>query len=312
MRALVTGACGFVGRHLVSHLKRSGDEVLGTRFGPDPSVVPFNSVQLEITDRGRCAEIIKDFQPEVIYHLAGIAFVPEAEDNFRRALLVNVDGTNTLYSVCRMLEIPVKILLVSSAEVYGRILNEELPIREGTPIRPANNYSLSKAMAELIPRRHVDTKALSSIVMRPFNHIGPGQNDRFVASSFARQLAAISAGKSEPVISVGNLEARRDFCDVRDVVRAYRMAAEKGTGVYNTAGVCISIQELLDMLLEISGLDVEVRQDPSRMRPSEVPIIQGSYAKIEQELGWKPEIDIRQTLSDIYGEWLKIEKSQSS
>lgn len=310
MRALVTGACGFVGKHLINHLIAQGDDVLGTGLGLQEGSLPCPVAEFDVTDSMRSVDIVKSFNPEVIYHLAGIAFVPQAEENFSQALLVNVGGTSSIYSLCAMLQLPVTIILISSAEVYGRITPEDLPLTEETAIVPNNNYSLSKAMAELVVRRYSNVDTIRSVIMRPFNHIGPGQNDRFVASSFARQLACVKAGKTEPVISVGNLDARRDFSDVRDVVRAYRLAAEKGEGIYQTSsGRSCSIQEILDTLIEISGLSVEVKRDPARMRPSLVPEIRGTYDRARAELDWEPEIDLRTSLQDVYDYWLSLEST---
>jgi GDP-4-dehydro-6-deoxy-D-mannose reductase len=160
-------------------------------------------------------------------------------------------------------------------------------------------------MAELIPLRYSNSK-LNVIIARPFNHIGPGQRAEFVVSSFAQQLAKIKLGKQEPVISVGNLDAKRDFCDVRDIVRGYRLAAEKGRGVYNfCSGHPVAISDVLNQLITISGCQVEIKQSPDRMRTSDIPENYGSLAKINSELGWKPEIELRTSLVDCYNYWIK-------
>jgi len=314
MRALVTGAGGFVGRHLVCHLAECGDEVLGVDLQNPRNLVEglspelqksVSSITLDISDFEKCSRVISEFKPDIIYHLAGIAFVPEAENNFDRALLVNVGGTNNIIRTCHLLQLGTTIVYISSAEVYGKISQEDLPLSEELQLKPANNYSLSKLMGELVAERYDRFGYVRTVIARPFNHIGPYQNDRFVVSSFAHQLARIAKGKSEPVIRVGNLEARRDFSDVRDIVRAYRLMALKGTGVYNLcSGSPHSIQFVLDTLLEISGLKVEILTDPARMRPAEVPELFGSYARAEKELGWKPEYDIKKTLNDVYDYWL--------
>ena len=305
MRTLITGACGFVGGYLARHLQAQGDEVLGTVYSSDDRVFPFKTQRVDITSPEECSKVILTYRPEVVYHLAGIAFVPEAEDNFIRAISVNVGGVNNIFRACHLLELKTTVVLISSAEVYGRIKPTDLPITEETPINPANNYSLSKRMAELVAPRYEQFGYVRSVVMRPFNHIGPGQDNRFVASSFAYQLARIAQGKQDPVIQVGNLEAKRDFLDVRDVVRAYRLAAEKGRGVYNLAsGNAIPIQEILDLLIKISGLNVRVERDPARMRAAEVPEVRGSYEKAKRELGWTPQHSMAETLQQIYAYWL--------
>ncbi|MEZ4754232.1 MAG: GDP-mannose 4,6-dehydratase [Bdellovibrionota bacterium] len=304
MRALVTGACGFVGRYLANHLVESGDQVQGTFLIHEPKDVSWESTQLDVSNFNESYNLIKNFKPQVVYHLAAISFVPEAEENFSNALVINVGGVNNIARACHLLDNKAKIVLISSAEVYGRIKPHDLPISEQTPLNPANNYSLSKLMAELIAPRYEQFHTISSVIMRPFNHIGPGQDNRFVASSFAYQLASIAHGKQEAVIRVGNLEAKRDFSDVRDIVIAYRLAAEKGSGVYNLgSGVATPVQSILDELVKISGLDVKIEQDPARMRASEVPEIRADCTKAYHELGWQTQRSLSQALSDVYKYW---------
>jgi GDP-4-dehydro-6-deoxy-D-mannose reductase len=303
MRVLITGAAGFVGRYLIEHCLSCDDNILATDRSVDKysNKTNLNWVNLDVSDYNKVNLVISDFKPEIVYHLAGMAFVPEAENNFDRALLVNVGGTNNIIRTCHLLQLGCTVLLVSSAEVYGKISDRELPITENTPLRPANNYSLSKLMAEQVAQRYQQFGYVRTIIARPFNHIGPGQDSRFVVSSFCEQLTKISKGQSAPIIKVGNLDARRDFSDVRDIVRAYRLAAISGQGVYNFgSGRAISIKSILDQLIKISGVNVTIEQDPTRMRPSEVPIVYGSFEKAYKELGWKPEISIEQTLQDTY------------
>lgn len=308
MRALVTGAGGFVGHYLIEHLMGHGDEVTAVTFGDTGKNLPCTVDWFDIGDFESCRRVISSFKPEVIYHLAGISFVPEAEEDFGKALQVNVLGTSNIYRICHLMELRTKVIFISSAEVYGRIAPAHLPIKETTPIAPANNYSLSKAMAELVGNRYASMGIVEQVIIRPFNHIGPGQDSRFVASNFARQLAQIKAGKAAPVLSVGNLEARRDFTDVRDIVRAYRLAAVKGSGTYNLAsGRSISIRSLLDLLITASGLRVEVRNDPARMRPAEIPDLYADISKARNELGWEPQYEIRDTLNELFKFWLDKE-----
>ncbi|MCO6432358.1 MAG: GDP-mannose 4,6-dehydratase [Deltaproteobacteria bacterium] len=305
MRALVTGACGFVGRHLIEHLLECGDEVFGCDYTVPAEAPACPLEQFDITSGEECAEKIRRIKPDIIYHLAGVSFVPEAEDDFKKALLANVLGTNHIFRICHLLQSATKVVFISSAEVYGKIAPHELPVTESQPISPANNYSLSKAMAELVAKRYGELGQVPYVIARPFNHIGPGQNERFVASSFALQLARVVKGKAPPVINVGNLEARRDFSDVRDIVRAYRLAALKGSGAYNLgSGRSVPIREILDCLVLISKANVEIREDPSRMRAAEVPEIYGSFSRAQRELGWKPQHSLQETLKDVYNWWL--------
>lgn len=304
MRALVTGAAGFVGRYLVQHLADLGDQVLATDHSISVTIPARSGVrwqQLDVSDASACSDIISQFEPEIIYHLAGIAFVPEAENNFDRTLVINVGGTNNLIRAVHLLQLGSTVVLISSAEVYGRIKPEDLPLQENTRLNPANNYSLSKSMAEMVAERYGQFGYVRTVVMRPFNHVGPGQDSRFVVSSFASQLARICAGMAPPIIRVGNLEAERDFSDVEDIVRAYRLAAQQGQGTYNLcSGRPVSIQWILNTLIEISGLSVEIEQDPARMRPSEVPVLYGSFEKAERELGWQPNISLTETLRKTF------------
>ncbi len=305
MRALVTGACGFVGRHLVDHLCAAGDEVRGTVL---PSLInrsyPVPVVPLDVTDAAACRRVIEEYRPEVVYHLAGMAFAPEAEEDVNRTLVVNVGATINIFKACHEIGHGATVLLVSSADMYGRVEPEDLPLDESSAVRPATSYGLSKLMAELVPGRYTQFGRVRSVIARPFNHIGPGQNERFVTSNFAKQLALIAAGRAAPVLQVGNLEARRDFSDVRDVVAGYRLAALKGEGLYTfCSGRAVSIRSLLDQLIERAGVTVEVTTDPARLRPAETPEIVGSYAKAERELGWRPSVSLEQSLSDIYAAW---------
>lgn len=307
MRSLIIGAGGFVGGYLVRHLLDQGDTVIATTGGPAPgSVLDCEHFNLDITDPVAVTEAIQKVKPEAVYHLAGISFVPEAESNFDKALLVNVGGTANVARACQLLGTGVSLLFVSSAEVYGHVLPDELPVREGNTLRPANNYSLSKRMAELVVDRYARQGGIRASIARPFNHIGPGQDPRFVTSNFALQLARVAHGLTPPILEVGNLEARRDFSDVRDIVRAYRIIGTRHEGVFNLgAGASRSIQEILDTLISISGCKVEVRQDPQRMRGPEVKELYASNDKATSVCGWRPEISFKQSLQDIYRYWFE-------
>ena len=304
MRALVIGAGGFVGRYLVDHLRESGDEVVGTCNLSAQAQEDSSFHSLDITNGLEVGTLLQRIRPDVVYHLAGIAFVPEAEGNFEKTLQVNVAGTANVARYCASLDSKPALLFVSSAEVYGHVQPNELPIREDNPRRPANNYSLSKRMAELVVERYGRQGSFRCAIARPFNHIGPRQDPRFVASNFALQLARVARGQTPPVLEVGNLEARRDFSDVRDIVRGYRRIATSHQGVFNLgSGRAVSIHELLMTLIEISGCKVEIRQDPQRMRGPEVPELYGSIEHVRQLCGWSPEIPLRRSLEDTYRYW---------
>ncbi len=310
MRALITGACGFVGGHLARHLLQCGDEVQGGVVQSMPTDTPFATLPLNVTDVACVRSAFGAFKPDVVFHLAGMAYVPDAEEDFDQALRVNVGGTQHVVHACHLMQRPVTVVLVSSAEVYGRVSPEDLPITEETALRPTNNYSLTKLMAEAVAPRYVHHGQVRVVVVRPFNHIGPGQSDRFVASSFAHQLASMKAGRIPAIIQVGNLAARRDFSDVRDVVHGYRLAAMAGGGPYNfCSGQAVAIQKILDLLIEISAIQVKVEVDPLRLRPSDVPEVVGSFAKAQRELGWKPERMLHETLRDLFEFWYEKERA---
>jgi len=302
-RALVIGANGFVGRHLVTHLKELGDEVVRAGLNGTGSLEK-DFLAVDITDSRSVRSVVQQVKPDVTYHLAGIAFVPEAEEDFDRALRINVAGTANVVRQCHLLEKKTSLVFVSSAEVYGSIRPEDLPLKETAPIKPNNNYSLTKRMAEMVVERYARAEQLSCCIVRPFNHIGPGQDRRFVTANFALQLARIAHGKAEPILRVGNLEAKRDFSDVRDIVRGYRLLSQTGGGLFNLgSGKASSVQTILDTLIEVSGVGVEIVQDPERMRGPEVPELYGSCGKIHEACGWAPEISLRQSLHDVYQYW---------
>jgi GDP-4-dehydro-6-deoxy-D-mannose reductase len=311
MRSLVIGAGGFVGRYLVRHLIDEGDEVIGTLHGENRGDLLCETVSVDVTDATRIGEILLTAKPEVVYLLAGIAFVPEAESDLEKTLRVNVAGAANVARQCRLLGSNPRLLFVSSAEVYGHVRSEELPVSEENPLRPANNYSLSKRMAELVVERYARQGGVRVAVARPFNHIGPGQDPRFVASNFALQLARVAHGLTPGVLEVGNLEAKRDFSDVRDIVRAYRILARDHEGVFNLgSGRSYSIRELLELLIEISGCQVSIRQDPSRTRGPEVAELYGSNKRVEAACGWTPGISLRQSLEDTYRFWFDTVASE--
>jgi GDP-4-dehydro-6-deoxy-D-mannose reductase len=266
--------------------------------------------ELDICDAGGVNQLLESLTPDAIIHLAGISFVPEAEQDYARTLKVNVLGTEHLLraldAVCQKIKKPGKFLFVSSGDVYGAARASDLPLQESLEPAPRNLYALSKLQSETLVEMYARrSPQLSALIFRSFNHIGPGQNDRFVVSNFARQLAAISLGQAPAVLKVGNLEARRDFCDVRDVVRAYVMGLTQGSGVVNIAsGNAVSIQEIVDTLVAISGVQLRIEPDHERMRPSDTPELRGSNIRAYETLGWKPEKSLADSLRDIYQDWI--------
>ena len=296
MLALITGAEGFVGAYLAKHLGACGDEVVLS------SLVGSTGVALDVTNYDQCLRVISKFKPNWIFHLAGMSFAPDAERDFAAALRVNVNGTFNLLKACEEAGTRARVLAASSAEVYGKVLSTDLPIREELTPNPANGYSLSKLMMEQVARFFDGRAGVEVVIARAFNHIGPGQRADFVVPAFASQLAAVAKRERAAVIKVGNLEAKRDFSDVRDIVRGYRLALERGRGVYNfCSGRSVSVQWILDQLIQISELTVSVEKDPARMRKSDVPDVYGSFEKAKRELGWEPcHTNLSESLRMIY------------
>ncbi len=245
-------------------------------------------------------------KPDVVFHLAAQTFVPDALASPQETYEANVLGTARLLEAMRAYSKAgasrPRLVFVSSGEAYGAQPSASFPLDERTPFHPSNPYAASKAAAEMLVLGEAHAFGVDVVVARPFNHIGPGQSDRFVIANFARQLAQIASG-GEPIMRVGNLDARRDFLDVRDVVRAYVVLARRGVSgeVYNIcSGIARSIRDALAALIRVAHVAVEVRDDPARMRPSDVPLFVGSYEKLRSATGWAPQISFEHSIRDIF------------
>ena len=298
MRVLVTGATGFVGRHLLPALREAGHEPIA--LGGPQDAPP--AVALDLQDAEAVRAAVAAVAPDGIVHLAGQAFVPQSVADPLGTLAVNATGTAHLLEAARACDKPVRVLVVSSAEVYGIQRPERMPLDETAQVRPGNAYAASKMAAETYALAWHRSYGLDTLVARPFNHIGPGQDVRFVVASFARQLAEIAAG-APPLMRVGNLEAQRDFLDVRDVVAAYVLLLANGRPgeVYNiSSGRAVAIREVLRQLITIARVPVEIRDDPERMRASDLPILSGDATKLRVETGWEPQYSLAASLRDIY------------
>ena len=304
MRVLVTGADGFVGRWLVQHLQAAGDEVWqACGLNPGPAA---HCVRLDVTDSSAISDVVKWALPETIYHLAAIAFGPEATANMQTATAVTIGGTVNILEAARHARVRPVVFIPSSAEVYGH--TEDGAVDEATPVAPANPYGATKAAQEMLALAYHRQGLVPVVVARAFNHIGPGQSESFVVPAFAGQLADIVLGRAEPVLRVGNLDAERDFTDVRDVVRAYRLlTSHRLVGrPYNVAsGRAVPIRTVLDLLRKHCGTEVRVEVDPTRLRAADRPRIQGSSVALLDATGWTPEIQLEQTLADVWQDALQ-------
>jgi GDP-4-dehydro-6-deoxy-D-mannose reductase len=301
VRALVTGASGFVGSYLLAALRERRFEVLACGGVHDKG----EFFPLDLCDVDAVRAAIDLARPDVIFHLAAQTFVPDSLAAPMRTYEVNVLGTAALTQAARDYAATgaraPRILFPSSAEVYGRRDPAEFPLTEALDLRPNNPYAASKAAAEAILLAESRCFRMDVVVARAFNHIGPGQSDRFVVASMAAQLAR-AAHEKTPLL-VGNLEASRDFLDVRDVVDAYLLLAERGERgeVYNVcSGNAVKIREVLGELIRIAHVPVEVREDPSRMRPLDTPLFVGDNRKLSAATGWSAQIPLRQSLRDVY------------
>jgi GDP-4-dehydro-6-deoxy-D-mannose reductase len=292
MRALITGGLGFVGRHLSEHLRAAGDDVITLDRHSDPPV--------DITDPQQVAAAISEAHPDAVYHLAGWADVGGSWKDPLTVLRVNAEGTLNVLEACRAAGVS-RVLAVASADVYGVVSEDELPLDELSPIRPTSPYAASKMAADALAQQSYLGHGLGVIRVRPFNHLGPGQAEQFVAPALAARIARAERDDAD-FITVGNLTARRDFTDVRDIVRAYRRLVEDGVpgDVYNVcSGRDLSIQYLADHLVSLARRPIELRPDPDLMRPADLPVLRGDAGKLTAATGWSPEIPIEQTLADL-------------
>jgi GDP-4-dehydro-6-deoxy-D-mannose reductase len=289
MRALVTGSNGFVGRHLVEHLEENGDEVKGIDREHD------------VTDEDAMRVAFEGFRPEVIFHLAALTHVGESWQHADEFTRVNVVGTQRVLDAAFHAAPESTTLVVSSSEVYGVVREEDQPLRESFRVAPANPYSSSKVEAERIAHEVTRSRGQRVIVVRPFNHLGPGQALNFVVPALvSRLLDARARGDEE--IPVGNLSARRDFSDVRDVVRAYRLLTRFGVAgeVYNVAsGRDVALSDIANQLISRLAPSMRLVVDPSLLRPNEVPVFRGSFDKLHDAAGWEPIIPLHKSLDDV-------------
>ncbi|MBU2476492.1 GDP-mannose 4,6-dehydratase [Candidatus Micrarchaeota archaeon] len=314
MRILITGVNGFVGSHLSEYILNNNlGEVYGTYrtknedFSNTKKIMKkISFVECDITDSYSVDMTIEEIKPDYIFHLAAQAFVPSSWKSPVETLNTNIIGSLNLFEAIKKNNKKIRIQIAGSSEEYGLVKENEVPIKESNPLRPLSPYGVSKVAMDLLGYQYHQSYGLNIIRTRAFNHEGPRRGESYVTSNFAKQVALIEAGEQEPVINVGNLEAKRDFTDVRDMVKAYWLAVEKGTSgeVYNIAsGKAYKIQEVVDILKKLSKKEFQVKQDPTRLRPSDVQILLGDSSKFRKQTGWKPEIPFEKTMEDLLDYW---------
>lgn len=304
MRVIVTGASGFVGRHVLAALVKAGHEAIGLAGPNDES----EHARLDICDPVAVSSAVTELSGDAIVHLAGLAFVPDAKEHPLQAIAVNSVGVaNVLEAVRSYRDLSSKsmrLIIGGSASEYGSHSEERMPLAERTLLRAMDPYSATKIAAETFAYAWQRAYGIDVVMARLFNAIGPGQSDRFVVASFAHQLAMI-AGGAEPVMHVGNVETKRDFLDVRDVADAYVALLERGRSgeVYNIcSGHAVAVREILRELITIARVPVEIRDEPELMRASDTPVLFGDPAKIRAQTGWEPHYPLATSLRDIYND----------
>jgi len=301
-----------VGSHLAEYLVANGVEVQGTLRpgGSRANLCAFEGAltlyEVDLTDAAGVCQVVAEARPDQVFHLAAQASVARSWQDPAQTMSANIFGQLNVLEALVGAELQPAVLVVGSSEEYGHPRPEELPIKETNPLRPSDPYSVSKVAQDFMGYQYFAGLGLPCVRVRPFNHIGPRQSDSFVTASFARQIAEAEAGLREAVVKVGNLEAQRDFTDVRDVVRAYRLALLKGEPgeVYNLgSGRMVPVQRILDFYLSQARVSIQVEQDPARTRPADVPAVVCDATKLREATGWEPRIPLEQTLTDILNYW---------
>ena len=313
MKVLITGITGFVGSHLADYtLAKENVEVYGTiRWRSKTENIEhikdkLHLIQCNLNDASSVNDLIVDIKPDKIFHLAAQSFVPTSWNSPAETLTSNIIGELNIFEAIRRAKINPWMQIAGSSEEYGMVYPDETPIKETNPLRPLSPYGVSKVGQDLLAYQYYMSYKLNVVRTRAFNHTGPRRGDVFVCSEFAKRIAEIEKGKKEPVVLVGNLDAQRDFTDVRDIVKAYWLGLEKCKPgeVYNICtGKAYKISEVLDILISLSKIKIEVKNDPAKMRPSDVPYLGGDNTKFRDATGWKPKIPFEKTMNDLLNYW---------
>ncbi len=308
MKALIIGAAGFVGNYLIKHIQETYDwELAATKLENEtPEYDNIQIYNLNILYKEEIISLLKKLSPDYIFYLAAQSSVALSWKNPSLTVDINIKGCLNLLECIRELEQDPRILLIGSGEEYGYIQPEDTPVKETTVLTPGNIYAATKACQNMLGAIYARAYNMHIVLVRAFNHIGPGQAPAFVVSDFCRQVALIENGTQSPVIKVGNLEAKRDFTDVRDVVRAYGMLIQKGEKghTYNVgSGHAVRIRSILENILKLSTVPITVEVDSAKLRPLDIPIIEADISKLTECIAWKPEIPLIQTLRETLDYW---------
>ncbi len=311
-KAFITGIAGFAGSFLAEELLNSGYQVSGSLFGQESLrnvkhlKKDITTVKLDVQILKECNKVLRQIKPDYIFHLAAFSSVGKSFEKERLTYSINFDGTLNLLNSALELKNLKKFIFVSSAEAYGLFNPAGKTLSESQPFNPNSPYAVSKAAAEYACSYYVSRYRLPVAIARSFNHTGPRQSDSFVVSSFARQIAQIEANRAEPTLYVGDLSAKRDFSDVRDIVRGYRFLAERGQpgqAYHFCSGRAVSIGKILDLLLKLSVQTINVKTDRARLRKNDIPVLRGSYLKAKKQLGYHPNFKLPETLKDTLDYW---------
>ncbi|MCM1529249.1 MAG: GDP-mannose 4,6-dehydratase [Alistipes sp.] len=304
MRALIIGGGGFVGGYLIDELTAHGYDVSATCLPGENISGACETLTLDIGSMADISDVLKKTAPDVVFHLAAQSSVALSWKKPQLTAEVNVIGSINLLEALR--ETKIRTVLIGSGEEYGYIRQDACPLTENEPLRPGNVYAATKACQEMLGQVYSRAYSMNIVMARSFNHTGPKQSTAFVISDFCRQAAEIELGLKEPVIAVGNLDAKRDFTDVRDVVRAYRLLGEKGRSgeVYNVGrGKAVSIGELLERIIGMADCGISIKTDKGRLRAADIPLIEPEVSKIFRDTGWKAEISLEKTIRDTLDYW---------
>lgn len=313
MRVLITGITGFAGSHLAELcLSKTDVELYGmirwrSRMENIEHIQDrIRLLECDLRDASSTRDVIEEVRPDWIFHLAAQSFVPTSWKAPSESLQTNIIGQLNIFEAVKKLGLGCRIQIACSSEEYGMVYPDEVPIKESNPLRPLSPYGVSKVGQDMLGYQYFMSYGMKIVRTRGFNHTGPRRAPVFVCSDFARQIIDIEKGLKPPIMEVGNLDAKRDFTDVRDMVRAYWLSLEKGTpgSVYNICtGRSYSIREILGKLVEISGVRVDVRTDKGRLRPSDVPLLEGDNSAFRRDTGWEPVIPMEKTLADLLDFW---------